>query len=91
MDAPRSGLSDTDPEAAKRLVEAHRRMSSRQKMERVVACNAAAEAMARAGLRSRLGDLPERETRLHLAALRLGRQTMLEVFGWDPDRPGADG
>lgn len=91
MARPRSGLSDTDPAVARRLVEAHRRMSPAEKMQRVLDCNEAAEAMAAAGLRARFGELSADELRLHLAALRLGRRTMIEVFGWDPEAPRADG
>lgn len=91
MPRSRSGPSDTDPAIAAKIVAAHREMSSEDKMRRVLACNAAAEAMAAAGLRARHGELSERELRLHLAALRLGRQTMLEVFGWDPQTAGSDG
>lgn len=67
------------------VISAHRLMSASEKMQRVEACNAASEAMARAGLRARHPGLTERELRLHLAALRLGRSTMIEVFGWDPE------
>lgn len=64
------------------LVEAHRWMSAREKMRRVLSCNAAAEAMARAGIRARHGPLPDRDLRLHLAALRLGPEAMMAAFGW---------
>jgi len=66
-------------------------MSPAEKIQRVLDCNAAADAMAIAGIRARHGELSEREVRLHLAALRLGRQTMIEVFGWDPEAPRSDG
>ena len=82
----RSGPSDTDPAIEAMLIEAHRRMSARDKMQRVLSCNAASEAMALAGLRARHGPLPDRELRFRLAALRLGPATMLEAFGWSqPD------
>jgi hypothetical protein len=75
------------------LVAAHRRMSPRDKMRRVLACNAAVEAMAIAGLRAREGALSDRELRLRLAALRLGRETMRAAFGWDDEKaaPSGDG
>lgn len=81
----RSGPSDTASSALQLIVEAHRAMSPREKMERVLACNDAAEAMARAGIRARFGDLPVAEQRLRVAALRLDRETMIAAFGWDPD------
>jgi len=33
-------------------------------------------------------DLSERELRLRLAALWLDRETMIEVFAWDPEEMG---
>lgn len=72
------------------IIAAHRKMSPREKMARVMACNAASEAMAAAGVRARHPGLTPEELRLHVAALRLGRQVMVEVFGWDPE-PSGDG
>ena len=68
-------------------------MSPRDKMLRILACNAAGEAMAMAGLRARHGPLSDRELRFRLAALRLGRETMIEAFGWSEsdESLGADG
>jgi hypothetical protein len=88
---PRSGPSDTNPDIAARLIAAHRRMSPQEKIQRVLACNAAGDAMAIAGLRARHPSLSADELRLRLAALRLGRQAMIDAFGWDPDAPPADG
>lgn len=71
------------------LVAALRRMTPAERIARLVALNRATAQLATARLRERYGpDLPERELRLRLAALRLGRETMIEVFGWDPDEQG---
>ncbi len=43
-------------------------MSPTEKIQRVLGCNAAAEAVAAAGIRARHGDLSERELRLRQAA-----------------------
>lgn len=67
------------------VVAAHREMSAREKMARVLACNAASEAMAAAGVRARRPELSPEQVRLHVAALRLGRQVMIDAFGWDPE------
>jgi len=32
--------------------------------------------------------MPEREVRLRLASLRLDREVMVTVFGWDPHEEG---
>ncbi len=82
-------FEDTSPEAEAVLIEGYRQMSPRQKMEQVTALNRTAERFARARLRVQYGpDVPEREMQLRLAALRLERDTMIEVFGWDPEREG---
>ena len=84
MPPSRSGPTDTSPAVEALLIEAHRRMTPREKMRRVLDCNAAAEAMARAGLLARHGPLPERELRLRLAVLRLGEDLVRRALGWDP-------
>lgn len=82
-------LSDTPPEVQKILIEGYRQMSPQQKMQRVLDMNRTVEAMAAARLRRDYGpDLSERELRLRLASLRLDRETMVEVFGWDPEVEG---
>lgn len=80
---------DTPPEVEEILLEGYRRMSPAEKLRRVAELNRATQAMAAARIRSRYGpDLGERELRLRLAALRLDRATMIEVFGWDPEEKG---
>jgi hypothetical protein len=71
------------------LIEAYARMSPAQKLDRVCALNRLADEMAAAAIRARYGpDLLERELRLRLASLRLGRDTMIRLFGWDPATEG---
>lgn len=82
-------FSDTPPEVRKVLIEGYRRMSAQEKMRRVLDLNRTVEAMAAARLRRQYGpDLSDRELKLRLAALRLDRGTMIEVFGWDPQVKG---
>ena len=60
-------------------------MAPAEKLARVVALNRAVEQLARSRLRAQYGtDMSERELRLRLAALRLERRVMIEVFDWDP-------
>lgn len=82
------GVSDTSPEAERVLVEGYRRMSPTQKLRRVASLNRALSTLAAARIRAQYGDVPEEEMRLRLAALRLGRETMVKAFGWDPDEKG---
>lgn len=83
-----SGLSDTSPEAERVLIEGYRRMSPAEKLERVFSLNRALEQLQAARIRADYGDISEREMRLRLASLRLGRETMVKVFGWDPEVEG---
>ncbi|MCI0433812.1 MAG: hypothetical protein L0271_09180 [Gemmatimonadetes bacterium] len=77
--------SDTPLAVERVLIEGYRRMAPREKLDRVIALNRAVEQLARARIRAQYGkDLSDRELRLRLAALRLDRRVMVEVFGWDP-------
>jgi len=83
------GLVDTAPDAEAVLIEGYRRMDGREKLRRVAALNRSLERLARARIRARYGPgVTEREMRLRLAALRLGRGRMIEAFGWDPRTHG---
>lgn len=87
--SPSTGVDDTDPETRRRVIEGLRRMTPAEKLQRVADLNRAVETMALTRIRKWYGpDLSEREERFHLAALRLPRKTMIEVFGWDPDIHG---
>ena len=80
---------DTSPEARRVQVEGYRRMSPQQKLARVFSLNRTLECLASARIKAWYGpQLSERELRLRLAALRLDRDTMVRVFGWDPDIEG---
>ena len=80
---------DTPPDIEEIVLEGYRRMTPAQKLQRVVELGAAAKAMAAARIRDRYGpDISERELNLRLAALHLDRQTMIEVFDWDPEEKG---
>jgi hypothetical protein len=80
--------SDTSPAARAFLLEGYRRMPPHEKLERVFALNRMLEELQRARITSDYGVIPEREMRLRLASLRLGRETMIKVFGWDPQQMG---
>jgi hypothetical protein len=80
--------SDTDPDAERALIEESRRMTPTEKLARVRELNRAVEQGHRERIRAQYGDIPEEEMRLRLASLRLGRETMIKVCGWDPDEMG---
>lgn len=80
---------DTPPDIEEMQLEGYRRMSAEEKIQRVVELNRSVEAMAAARIKKQYGsDLPERELRLRLASLRLGREIMVKIFDWDPNKKG---
>ena len=81
-------LSDTSPDAERFLIEGYRRMSPSDKLARVFSLNRMIEQLQRARITADYGEMSEREMRLRLASLRLGRETMVKVFGWDPEEKG---
>lgn len=83
MDAPWG----TAPAVERLLVDGYRRMPPSAKLGRLVAMNRALEQLARARLRARYGpDIPEREMRLRLGALRLDPDIMRDVVRLGPAR-----
>lgn len=87
--SPATGVDDTSPEVRGMMIEAYRRMPPAEKLQRVIDLNRTVETMALARIRQQYGPhLSEREERLRLASLYLPRETMIEVFAWDPDVHG---
>lgn len=82
------GPSDTSPEALRFLNEGYRRMTPTQKLQRVESLNRVLVLLQKARITAQYGDIPEEEMRMRLGALRLGRETMIKVCGWDPDEKG---
>ena len=80
--------ADASPESHAARIEAFRRMTPTQKLRRVGALNEALKILQRARIRADYGDISDEEMRMRLGALRLGRETMIKVFGWDPDEKG---
>jgi hypothetical protein len=82
------GISDTSPDAQRFLDEGYRRMTGAEKLERVASLNRMLVMLQEARIRAQYGEISDDEMRLRLGALRLGRETMIKVFGWDPDEKG---
>ncbi|MND02311.1 hypothetical protein D3C83_216470 [compost metagenome] len=59
-------------------------MTPAEKLGEALELDRALDVLALAGIRLRHGRLPAREERLRLFSLRLGRETMIRAFGWDP-------
>ncbi len=81
--------SDTPPDVEEILLEGYRRMTPEERLMRAFDMSRAVQQLALARIRAEYGpDLSEREERLRLASLWLPRETMIKVFGWDPEIEG---
>ena len=82
---PAAWYEDTDPEALEIFLQLHRRMTPSQRVARVFELTAFQESLQRASVRKMYPHAGEREVFLRVAARRLDRDTMIQVYGWDPD------
>jgi hypothetical protein len=84
----RSQSPDTDEATERYLFDRIRELPPWRKAEMLSASTRAACELAMAGLRQRHPSAPDAELRKRFAALTLGRETSIELFGWDPHREG---
>jgi hypothetical protein len=82
---PAGWYEDTDPEALEVFIQLHRRMTPGQRVAQVFELTAFQESLQRASVRSLYPQASDREVFLRVAARRLDRDTMLLVYGWDPE------
>lgn len=84
----RTQSPDTDATAESYLFDRLRELPPWRKAEMLSACTNAAYGLAMAGLRQRYPSGSESELRRRYAALVLGRDASIALFGWDPEREG---
>jgi hypothetical protein len=84
----RTGISDTDPEVERKLIELTRAMPDWKKIEQVFSLIETTRALSMVGLRERYPQASEEELKKRLAALVLDRETVIKVYGWDPEIEG---
>ncbi|MFY9823515.1 MAG: hypothetical protein WAM82_19190 [Thermoanaerobaculia bacterium] len=85
----RTQSPDTPPEIEEMMIERYRRMTPLDRLRQVFELNYTVQSMAALRIQAQYGpDLSEDELRLRLAALWLDRETMIEVYGWDPKIKG---
>lgn len=82
---PGGWYEDTDPKALAVFIELHRKMTPGERVARVFEMAAFQEGLQRSSVRSMYPEAAEREVFLRVAARRLDRETMIRVYGWDPD------
>lgn len=79
---------DTDVTAEAYLFGRLRELPTWRKAQMLSAATKAAYDLAVAGLRQRHPAASEAELRKRYAALVLGRDASISLFGWDPEREG---
>lgn len=78
--------SDTDPKALEVFLGLQRAMSAAAKLDLTLELSEIVMRLSEAGVRSQYPDADDREVFLRTAARRLDRDTMIRVYGWDPNR-----
>jgi hypothetical protein len=78
-------FGDTSPEALEIYAQMHRDMPLREKTRRIFELMDLGAAMVRDRIRRQYPEANEREVFLREAATRLDRQSMIDVYAWDPD------
>jgi len=84
----RATVLDTDPETERLLIELSRNRPIWKQFRQVGALNRMTRAFAMAGIRQRYPEASEEEVRRRLAAVLFDRETVIKVFGWDPEIEG---
>lgn len=77
--------SDTDPRALEVFLECQRRMTASEKLQAILSWNSMLFELIRAEVRRQHPSANEREILLRAAARRLDRETLIRVYGWDPE------
>lgn len=78
--------SDTDPKALEVFLDLQRAMSPAEKLAHTLELSEIVMRLSEAGVRSLYPGADDREVFLRMAARRLDRDTMIRVYGWDPQR-----
>jgi hypothetical protein len=82
---PAQWYADTDPKALEFFLDLHRKMTPGERVAQIFEMSSFMEGLQRSSVRSMYPDADEREVFLRVAARRLDRETMIKVYGWDPD------
>jgi hypothetical protein len=84
MRGPRPFSRDTALDVHELIIARFRAMTPAAKAQLVNALTRDCETLALAGIRIRHPDATADELRLRLGGMRLGRNLMIEAYGWDP-------
>ncbi len=78
-------MADTDSKAFEVMIELHRRMKPGDKLASALELSAALMRLSEDNVRRMYPGASDREVFLRAAARRLGRETVIRVYGWDPE------
>ncbi len=84
----RTQSPDTDPAVEARLFDRYRSMTPVEKLQHIGELGRMAEQVALAGLQMLYPDATVAENRLRLLSRRVDRETMIRLYGWDPEAKG---
>ncbi len=79
---------DTSRTLEATLFERYRQMSIQEKLDHIGALGRLAEELAVAGLRAKYPYASRHENRMRLVSRWIDRDTMIRLYGWDPDMQG---
>jgi hypothetical protein len=73
------------PGEEEQQIERYRHMSMNEKFNEIGVLTCLEDERQRADIRARYGNISNEEMRMRLGVLRLGRETMVKIFGWAPE------
>ena len=79
--------SDTDPRALEVFLDLQRRLSADRKIALVFQMTETVIRLSEENERKLHPEASDREIFLRAAARRLGRETLIRAYGWDPENP----
>lgn len=79
---------DTSEQSERVFLEALRRKTPVERFQLAADSSECLRQLVKQGIRMRHPDAGEDELRCRFAALWLGRDLAIQVFGWDPDQHG---
>ncbi len=82
---PSEWFADTTPDALDVYIGLHQAMTLSQRLGRVFELGQFQQALQVANIRSSYPKADEQEVFLRVAARKLGRDLMIQVYNWDPD------
>jgi hypothetical protein len=84
---PAEWFQDTDRKALEVYLGLYREMEPGERLARIFELCDLQESLQMSDVRANFPEADEREVFLRVASRRLGRDLMIRVYGWDPERP----